>query len=105
MKAGRKASEQVVNAVSPNPSVVHVGGDTSFHLKEKDGRHTINIATDYFDDSSLDKTDKVEIMLGLATHEAAHAAYTDDKVKMAMLENEPAETRDLKKDIWNIIED
>ena len=65
----------------------------------------INLATNYFDDRTLDSRDKIEIMLGLASHESAHAVYTDPDEVERMLKGEPSETAELKKDIWNIIED
>ena len=104
MKNARIASEKIVNTLAPNPVMVQVGKDESCHGYQN-GREVISIATDYFDDPTLTKEEKVDIMLGLSVHEAAHAAYTDSSLLEENLAKEPQELQQLKKTIWNIIED
>lgn len=104
VRHGREAASQVVSAVTPEPSDVQVGGNLSYHVNNG-GRHHICLATDYFDEPSLDNNDRIAVMLGLAAHEAAHAAFTDSDAKERMLLEEPELTRALRKDVWNIIED
>ena len=104
MKRARRAATQVVNAIVPGRTDVRVGGNDSFHAVSKDV-HLLNIATDYFDDKELSSREKVGIMLGLASHEAAHAVYTDGKLKEKVLGRAPSELKELQHTIWNIIED
>lgn len=104
MKRARQAATHVVNAIVPGRTEVMVGGSDSFH-GTPDGRHVINIATDYFDDREISAREKVGIMLGLASHEAAHAVYTDQKLKEKSLAAVPDELRKLYFNIWNTIED
>lgn len=105
IREARLAANRVVNSVTSTPIDIQVGGTGSFHAREENGRQVINLATNYFDDKTLDSRDKIEIMLGLASHESAHAVYTDPDEVERMLKGEPSETAELKKDIWNIIED
>ena len=105
LKQGRLAARQVVNSIVPEQTEVMVGGQTSFHVTDDRGRHIINLATDYFDDDSLTPRQKIDVMLGLASHEGAHAVFTDRASKDKMLAKEPAQTKELKHQIWNIIED
>lgn len=104
MRKSRQAAEQVALSVVSNPVQVQIGGDMSYHTAE-DGKHQINLASDFFDDDRISGLEKAEILLGLASHEAAHAVYTDSEQKMERLLKEPEETVQLKKDIWNTIED
>lgn len=104
MKQARMAAEKVINTVSPNPVAVQVGGSGSYNAITPDGRTVINLATDYFDDS-IDDKEKVDIMLGLASHEGAHSAYTDQTLTDKYLEKEHEDLRELKHKVWNIIED
>ena len=104
LKQGRMAAEQVVNAVVSEQSVVQVGGAASSHTTI-DGKHVIALATDYFDDRSLRNREKVDILLGLASHEAAHGAYTDNSLTDEFLANENDVLKQLKFNVWNIIED
>ena len=104
LKHARGAASQVVNAVVSEPVDVQIGGGASFQ-GEEDGRKVVNLATDYFDDGSLEPKRKVAIMLGLASHEAAHAVYTDSTLTPGELEKEKGMMKDLKHHIWNIIED
>lgn len=104
IKQARRAAEQVVNAVVPEPKVIRVGGADSFQGMSENG-HVINLATDYFDDTSLTTRDKVGIMMGLACHEAAHAVHTDQKLLMKEAQSGAPELQALRKHIWNIIED
>lgn len=105
LKQGRLAARQVVNSIVPEQTEVMVGGQTSFHVTDDRGRHIINLATDYFDDDTLTPRQKIDVMLGLASHEGAHAVFTDSASKDRMLAKEPAQTKELKREIWNIIED
>lgn len=104
IKQSRIAAEDVVNAVVSEPSVVRVGSDGSCHSSE-DGRHVITLATDYFADPTLSNRQKVDILLGLAAHEAAHGAYTEDSLTMKSIMAEMPQFRELKMHIWNLIED
>ena len=104
IKRSRMASEHVINAVMSKPVTIQVGQGLSF-CSEQDGRHTIALATDYFDDEGIDNRQKAAIMLGLASHEAAHGVYTDNSLKDEYLRKEPQSTRGLKKEIWNVLED
>lgn len=104
LKHARGAASQVVNAVVSEPVDVFIGGSTSLQ-GEVEGRKVINLATDFFDDGSLKPKQKVAIMLGLASHEAAHAVYTDSSLAPKELEKEKGVMKDLKHHIWNIIED
>ena len=105
LKEGRHAAIQVVNAVVSEPVDVQIGKEMSFHDKNDSGQHVITLATNYFDDQSLRSREKIDIMLGLAAHESAHAVYTKSELTPEMLNKEPVETMELKKQIWNIIED
>ncbi len=104
IKNARIAAEKVVNTVSPRPTSVQVGSDDSFH-RSADGRDEITLATNYFDDKDIEKEEKVDIMLGLAAHEAAHAAYTDSESVEEHIVKESPDIQQLKHNIWNIIED
>lgn len=106
IKRGRKAAETVASALCPTPVTVQTGGSASSHSKEN-GREVINLATDYFDDPNIGCDEKIDIMLGLAAHEAAHSAYTDDELKHRMLDSDKGSgtMKSLRHDIWNIIED
>lgn len=103
IRQARSAAKQVVNAIVSEPTDIHVGGADSYHSYNGESR-TINLATDYFDDPDLTPREKVDIMLGIASHESAHAVYTDQETKMKHLEEE-TELAGLKKTVWNIIED
>ena len=105
MKRSRMAAENIVNGVTPAPVTIQVGGKDSYHAQSENGRQIINIATDYFDDKSLSKNEKADIMLGLASHEAAHAAYTDTSLTEKYIDKEDKRLQELKHNIWNIIED
>ena len=104
LKQGRMAAEQVVNAVVSEPACIEIGGAASNHTTV-DGKHVIALATDYFDDTTLTAREKVDILLGLASHEAAHGAYTDESLIEEGLKGEKADLQKLKFDIWNLIED
>lgn len=104
MKAARQAARNVVSAVVNEPSEVMVGSDASFHAHE-DGKHTICLASDYFDDTTLSNREKAAIMLGLASHEAAHGAYTDEDDKRKNLACGGSATDELRKNVWNLLED
>ena len=104
MKRSRQAATQVVNSIIPGRTEVMVGGKGSYHANI-DGSHRINIASDYFDDDSLSAREKVGVMLGLASHEAAHAVYTDGKLKEKAMKKVPDELKELHHSIWNVIED
>lgn len=105
MKRSRMAAENIINGVTPLPVTVQVGGADSYHAETRDGRQVINIATDYFDDNTISKNEKADIMLGLASHEAAHAAYTDSSLTEEHIGKEDKRLQELKHNIWNIIED
>lgn len=105
LKQARVAAKQVVNAIVPEAVDVKVGGAGSYQDEDEYGRKVVNLATDYFDDHSISKRQKVDIMLGLASHEAAHAVFTDPGIMKERLMKEPPQTRELKKTIWNILED
>lgn len=104
MKRSRQAATQLVNSIIPGRTEVKVGGRGSYH-ESGNGLHRINIASDFFDDSSLSAREKVGVMLGLASHEAAHAVYTDSKLKEKAMKKVPAELQELQHSIWNVIED
>ena len=104
IKKARMAAEQVINAVVNEPTTIQVGGEGSYNTQDDSGRHVINIATDYFDDNTLTNRQKVDIMIGLASHEAAHSIYTEDDILEHLVTTEP-ELVTLKKNIWNTLED
>ena len=104
IKHSRMAAEQIVNAIVPEPTKLSVGSDDSYHGIEH-GVHHINIATDYFDNKDLTNRQKADIMMGLAAHEAAHGAFTDEQLKKEKLEGVIDNTTMLRKEIWNVIED
>lgn len=105
MKRSRSAAEEVMNAIVSEPVSVQVGGGDSWHTVDGSGRQIVHLATDYFDDRSLNNGQKAAIMIGLASHEAAHGAYTDEDVLRRLLREEPPQTARLRKDIWNLLED
>lgn len=105
MKTARIGAEKVINTVTPRPVHIELGGAGSFNGTTSDGREVINLATDYFDDNSLTSDEKVDILLGLASHEAAHSAYTDHSLTEDELGKEEQMLQQLKHNIWNIIED
>lgn len=105
IKKARQAAGLVVDAVTTEPVSVFVGGNGSFQTTS-DGRPDINLATDYFDDKSLSAKQKVDIMLGLASHEAAHVVYTkEEDFQKNLKKNTSPQLLELKKEIWNILED
>lgn len=105
MKNARIGAEKIVNTVTPHPVKISLGTDMSLHSKAEDGREIISLATDYFEDSTLTNDQKVDILFGLASHEAAHSAYTDSSLTERELEKEDPRLQQLKHNIWNIIED
>lgn len=104
MKQSRIAAEKIIDTVTPHPTKIEFGGSGSYQNQSPDGRHVINIASDYFDDK-IPAEEKVDIMFGLATHEAAHSAYTDSSLTEPNLQKEHPDMQKLKHNIWNIIED
>ena len=104
IRQSRMAAQHLVNSILHEQAEISVGGRDSMHGKVE-GRHHINLATDYFDDSRLTGRQKADILLGLASHEAAHGAYTDGSLTTEALDKENPDFRTLKKEIWNIIED
>lgn len=104
IKTSRQTAEQIINAVVSEPVIIQVGHDASFQT-EIDGKKVIALATDYFDDKELTSKDKMNIMLGLASHESAHAVYTEKDAVEKLIKKEPDSIKQLKKNIWNIIED
>lgn len=104
MKNARMAAEQIVNTVTPHQVKISFGGSGSYHTETEDGRQLINIASDYFDDT-ISPEEKVDILFGLATHEASHSAYTDNSLTESNIGKEHPELQQLKHNIWNIIED
>lgn len=105
MKNARIGAEKVINSVTPRPVKIVLGGNGSYNAKSPDGREVINLATDFFDDNTLTKEQKVDILFGLASHEAAHSAYTDSSLTERELKKEDPRLQQLKHNIWNIIED
>lgn len=105
IKKARQAACSVVDAITGEPVSVYVGGTGSFQTSDN-GRKVINIATDYFDDPELTSRQKVDIMLGLASHEAAHVVYTSDEDETENLKDcKNDAVKNLKHQIWNILED
>lgn len=104
MRRARQGARQMVNAIAPGRTEIHLG-DKDSYMGNKDGVNLITLATNYFDDKTLTGKAKAGVMLGLAAHEAAHAAFTDDSALRRGLEGEPPETRELARDVWNILED
>lgn len=105
IREARISASKVVNIITDEPVKVEVGGNGSYQTYES-GTPVINLATDYFDDRSLSSREKVDIMLGLASHEAAHVIYTEQKdFERHLTENTAPELLKLKKEIWNTIED
>lgn len=104
MKQSRIGAEKIINTVTPHQVKIQIGGNGSYHAETEDGRQIINIASDYFDDS-IPNEEKVDIMFGLASHEAAHSAYTDNSIKEKNINKEHPDLRELKQTVWNIIED
>lgn len=104
LKKGREAARNVVVSVTNKPFDIVVGGTNSYN--EHNGKsHLIHLGTDYFDDETLSKREKVDILLGLAAHEGAHSAYTDLEENEKHLTGKPDETNRLKHQIWNVLED
>lgn len=104
IRIGRQTADKVINVVSPRPVTLMVGGSESFTTKYED-KDIILLATDYFDRKDINTRKKIEIMLGLAVHEGSHIAYTEDSVVDPYLLNEQPATKQLKQEIWNILED
>jgi len=104
IKKSLAGARNLANGITPRHVNVSVGADVSCHSLD-DGVSNICLATDYFDDPRLLPKEKATIMLGLACHESAHAAFTDQSVKEELLRGEPEQTMELKHQIWNIIED
>ena len=104
LKQSRQAAEHVVNAIIPEPAQVLVGQGDSYHT-QADGKHLVCLATDYFDDLELSNREKLDVMLGLASHEGAHGAYTDSTGVEEKINAEEPALRDLMHQIWNVIED
>lgn len=104
IRKGREAAKRVVAAIVSRPVEVNVGGNNSFHTRTE-GVESITLATDYFDDTSIGKREKVDILLGLASHEAAHSVFTESGKTEGHLEGLPGDIATLKHQIWNTIED
>lgn len=105
MKNARIGAEKIINTVTPRPVKIVLGGNGSYNAKSADNQETINLSTDYFDDKNLTKEQKVDILFGLASHEAAHSAYTDSSLTENELKKEDPRLQQLKHNIWNVIED
>lgn len=106
MKASRKAARNIVGIIVSKPVEVIAGTNSSYNTGNNNGKQTICLATDYFDDYSLSKREMACIMLGLAAHEAAHGVYTNMDEHEARLDTAPSpEAKDLLHNIWNILED
>lgn len=59
---------------------------------------TVNVATDVFDDASLDRDSQIDVFVGYAVHEGCHLLYTEF--------NQMRKTRDkISQSLLNIIED
>ena len=104
IKQSRIAAEHIISGVAPRPVKITLGGSGSFHGITDDGMEHINVSTEYFD-STIPNEEKVDILFGLASHEAAHAAYTDNSLTDKYIDKEPKEIQELKHEIWNILED
>lgn len=104
IKKGREAAKRVVESVARRPMEVNVGGNASFHQRGTN-LDRINLATDFFDDRGLSNREKVDILLGLASHESAHSVYTDYGGSEKHLEGLKDDIAGLKHQVWNILED
>ena len=104
LKKARIAARNVIVSVTNEPTDVVVGGNGSFNMTNGI-THTIHLATDFFDDSSMTNREKTDILLGLAAHEAAHSVYSEFDQSEKNLKGLPEETAKLKQNIWNILED
>ena len=105
MKKTLQASRNLVDTITPEKVNVITGGSKSYQGVEDNGREIICLATNFFDDSRLSNREKCGIMLGLACHEAAHSAYTEQEPKMKLINRYPSSQQKLVKRIWNTIED
>ena len=101
LRQGREIAQTVVNGMTAENIKVQLGTDSY-----TDGS-TINVSSDYFDDRSLSVGEKIDILVGYSTHEAAHVNYSDFERLQKMnetLKGSPVE-RDVKSTIANILED
>lgn len=102
LKRARATAEQMVSSVALRPMHVTFDGTGSY----TDTRETVNLATDFFDDKKMSNHAKMDILLGLACHEAAHILHTDmDLKKEHILSGTPAGLQELAMDVSNILED
>lgn len=112
MKKSLAGARKITDSIVPEKVEVNVSDYQSCHSRNRmdtgNGQqniHRINLATDYFDDKTLKNRQKSAIMLGLACHEASHAAFTDEDCKKRMIDKTPEQLRELQFQIWNVIED
>lgn len=101
LRQGREIAQTVVNGMTEENIKVQLGNE-SF----TDGK-TINVSSDFFDDPKLSVGEKIDILVGYSTHEAAHVNYSDFERLQKMndsLKGSPVE-RDVKSTIANILED
>lgn len=104
MKRARGVAENLALTIAGKPLKVYVGNGQSYQ-NEENGRKAITLATDFFDRKDIDMRQKADIFIGLACHEAAHAAFTDKEVFEEEVFKGPKEIISLRKDIWNLLED
>lgn len=100
LKKAREIAQMTVNSIVPTPTKVKVGSRDSFTNGDE-----VSLATDYFDDKSLNAGQKADILIGLAVHESAHILYTDFQRTAEVLNETQEELRGVKQDVMNILED
>lgn len=100
LKEGRQIAQNSVDILCPDPVKVVLGGADSF----TDGKQ-IHISSSYFDDSSLTKGQKVDILVGYSVHEASHILHSDFKELNKQINRTDLKISELKRNIANIIED
>lgn len=100
LKQAREIAQNTVDAMTSVPTKVRVGGDQSY----RNGQDIV-VATDFFDKEGITLNEKIEILMGMAVHEASHVNYTDSDKKRTLIESYPQNLQNLVKDIWNTLED
>lgn len=100
MRQGRDIAQNVVDGMTDEIIHVALGNNNCTNGK------VINLSTDYFDNPELSSGEKLDLLIGFATHEAAHVRYTDFDKKRKWLDKclEPY-MLEIKAQIENILED
>jgi len=100
MHKARDLAQSTVNTMTSKRIRVTVGGSQS----ATDGS-TINVSSQYFDDTRLTAPQKADILIGMAIHETCHINHSDFDILQKIGNQLPPLTAEIKRHIVNIIED